>query len=439
MKNIIKTALLAALLASVIPATSHAAKQPQQTFRRKSDPVIITGAQLKKLDGAKIATMRVYTSIGGKLAAVPYQVDERLPDGSYAFTSGKHRTEDTDQGRLDANDELVIMARDLGRRASRASLDRLRATARVEIAATDPLSGARAWAYVLTFKTPPRRSPRDYVTVSAAGNAISTPNYFVGFDPAIPIGFNRLGLTRAGGGDGRNTVDCLKIRATVSVKMANVDIQKTEADFTSELIAYIDGPVRAIRRTSNAMNLFWKFSTPSSIIDNIYYYDSFEFPTEVNVPFDVSAVLRDFRFRVSTDGNEAQRGKLFVNSNNRTPSVIDGVMSDAEKKLDLAPYNWSVIYGKGAAPGGWLNTLEFDKGLQVVPALYYVDDARATEEPENSPGQIGAAGYNLENLHTLKRGVWRLVSIMYNVPHYRPGAENEFINIRRHPLKVTVK
>ena len=74
------------------------------------------------------------------------------------------------------------------------------------------------------------------------------------------------------------------------------------------------GSVRVIRRTNNKMFFFWKIATPGTVVDNIFYYYSFEFPTIVQIPFDIGALAKYFRFRVSVDGNENQRGKKFINT-----------------------------------------------------------------------------------------------------------------------------
>ena len=53
------------------------------------------------------------------------------------------------------------------------------------------------------------------------------------------------------------------------------------------VVAWIDGPIRVVRRTKNRQTLFWKIPTPSATLDNIYYANAFEFPTRVDLPFDV--------------------------------------------------------------------------------------------------------------------------------------------------------
>jgi hypothetical protein len=440
MKNSSAAILTLALLAfcCAFPAPAHSANA-KKTLTRKSDPIIVKGLELPRLKGADIDKIRVYSANGkGALEPIPFQIDERGADGSLVFPFGPKKTADPDPS-FDANDELIFMARDSGGRASKENRPAGAAGA-TEIEITDPLTHGAAWVYAFTFKNPPPKSDVDYVSITTNGDAISSPRYKSTFCKDAPISFCNLVLTEQGGGDGANYMDRLKIRAHAVMRVVKVAIDKTENDFSSDVLAWIDGPVRVIRRTNNKMMLFWKIPSPGSIVDNVYYLDSFIFPTEVDLPFDIGTILQEVTFRVSTDHTSQAIGKKFRSSSNPNPTSIDGKMSEDEKQLDLSPYSWMMIYG--AAPerrGGWLNRIVYDARLSVQPCLLYVDDSNAIQPPEREPGQIGNIGYDIRKMETLKKGVWRLVSYMYNIPDYRPGAETEFLNILDHPLKVKTK
>lgn len=419
-----------------IPAHSANAKK---TLTRKSDPIIIAGEKLPRLLGAEIDEIRIYAANAkGKLAPIPFQIDERDARGTLVFPFGPKKTSDPDPA-FDANDELIFMARDTGGAAAKENRPK-DAENGTEIEIEDPLDDGLSRVYAFTFKKPPPRSSVDYVGISQNADTITSPRYKTGFCRDATISFCNLTLTPPGGGDGRNYADRLKIRADAVVRVVKVEIHKTENDFTSDVLAWIDGPVRVIRRTNNKMMLFWKIPTPGSIVDNVYYLDSFIFPTEVDVPFDLETLLEKVVFRVSTDHNRNAIGKRFANTNNRAGTTIDGKMSDAEKQLDVSPYEWMIVHGtKPGRRGGWLNRIVYDPEIEAQPYLFYMDDAAAPEPPENETGQIGNIGYDLRKTETLKKGVWRLTSFMYNIPDYHPGDETEYLNILDHPLKVTVR
>ncbi len=419
--------------------TFAAQASSKKTLTRKSDPVVVTGELLEQLEGADIERIRVYAAgANGVLAPIPFQIDEREAGGSLVFPFGPKKTKDADPA-FDANDELIFMVKDTGCRVARAAWPKA-ADKGAEIEVTDPLNGAKGWVYAFTFASPPPRSTVDYVSVSPTGFTVTTPYFVSKFCRDATISFCGIALTEAGGGDGKNYMDRLKVRAHAATKYVRIPIDKSENDFSSELLAYIDGPVRVIRRTNNKMFLFWKIPTPGSIVDNVYYFNSFIFPTEVDVPFDLAAMLEEVRFRVTTDHSSRAKGFRFINSNNPAGTTIDGKMDASEKSLKLDPYEWMLI--RGTAPGrrgGWLNRLTYDPGVGAKPFLYYIDDEKAADAPESERGQLGNIGYDIRNMELLKKGVWRLTSYMYNVPDYRPGDEKEFLDILDNPVKITVR
>ena len=60
----------------------------------------------------------MYAESGGILKPVPYQIDERRPDGDFAFPFGPRPSFDDDRGIFDDNDELVFMVKDVGGRVA---------------------------------------------------------------------------------------------------------------------------------------------------------------------------------------------------------------------------------------------------------------------------------------------------------------------------------
>lgn len=431
--------LLAAAVVAAYGIDVMASQTTKKTLKRKTDPIVIKGAQLEKLLGTPIEKIRVFAAgADGKPVAIPFQIDERDSGGDLVFPFGPKKNADPEPD-FDANDELVFMAKDAGAKAPRAAWPK-NADAALEIEITDPLNGTKGWAYAMSFAAPPPKSNVDYVNISKDGSKISTARYSTSFCREAPIAFGSIALTKEGGGDGMNYIDRLKIRATVVPHMVNLRLNKSENDFTSELIAFIDGPVRVIRRTNNKMMLFWKIPSPGSIVDNVYYYDQFIFPTEVNVPFDIGAMLKEMSFRVTTDHNKRAKGMRFVNSNNPKGTSIDGRMTPDEKNLNLDPYSWMVIHGtKPGRRGGWLNRIEFDKEIKAQPYLFYMDDEKALDPPESDPGQIGNIGYDIRYMETLKKGIWRLTSYMYNVTDFHAGDEKQYLEILDHPLAISVK
>ena len=405
-------------------------------MKRVLDPVIVSGAKLPALLGSPIDNIRVYAaSSNGKLRPVPFQVDERDASGEYVYKGMK----DTDNGKLDKNDELVFMIRDTGGRAGKKTWPAgISKSAEIEL--TDPVDGGKAWAYVFAFaKNTPASSSADYVNCLRGCNFIDAHNYILSFSPKAPMVFDNLTIKKQGGGAGKDTMDRLKVRFHGETRLKIV-VDRHEEDFTSKVVGIIDGPVRVIRRTDNRMILVGRLPTPSSVSEQIYYYDSFVFPIIVNVPISLDTLMLDTWLRVTSESAFPPKTK-FYNANNLKGVLVDGKMSDAEKNLNHASYNWQVVaFNDPPATGAWLNRLDFDK--KKTPArieLYYVDDVNDKDAPDEFPGQIGNLGYYIKDVHKLGAGQHLISTIMYNLTSYKPGDEKKVLSVLDKPLKMTIK
>jgi len=406
------------------------------TMTRDADPVFVQGKQLPWMMGKRIDHLRLYAFHGTDFVPVPFQVDERDPDGEYVFPLGPKANADSDNGLFDENDELVFMVRDGGGRGPLTMwVGGWEVVSVIEL--TDPVDGAKSWVYLMSFANPPAPSDVDYVRYEPETATIYARNYTMGFHPEAPIGIGRLSMTEAGGGTDRDMADRLKIRFRANT-VFGINVYRQEEMFTSKAIAWIDGPVRIVRRTKNRMVLFWKIPTPSALLDNIYYFNAFEFPTRVHLPFDSDTFIREVEFRVSTDNMCAFKGRYFYNEKNTKGVLINGVTSEQERNLDTGSYGWMVVAGTlEGERGAWLNRLLYDPTITSVrPTLYYRDQMSNLDPPEDEPGECGDVGYYLEGVERMEKGTFELISIMYNFTDYKPGMERRYLDILDRPLQI---
>jgi len=405
-----------------------------KTIRRSEDQVIVQGKTLSDALDWPIEEIRAFAVVQGQAKTVPFQIDEKKENGRYALDYGERKS--ADDGLLDANDELVFMIFDAGDRISAEALPG-GYDAAVEVEIADPQDGGKAWLYLARYtQNAPPLCSRDYVRYNNAKTFVDTQRYQMGFHKKASLSIGHLAIKPAGGGSGRNVVDRMKIRFTAETLGGAIKLDKNEEQFISRTLGWIDGPVRIVRGTANQMKL-WKFKTPSAFLYNIYYVNSFEFPTEVNVPFKPGAFLSNPRFRVSTDALCDQPTRMFYNSNNLSGVKMDGIMTEAERNLDMRPYKWSAVSAVGES-GAWINRLLYNASATPArPILYYQDDRNHLDPPEDDPGQCGDLGYVLVNLEKVERGKMNLVSIMYNAPNFTLKKVNQYMRILDQPLKVT--
>ncbi|MCP4756481.1 MAG: hypothetical protein GY866_36920 [Proteobacteria bacterium] len=407
-----------------------------EPLQRTADPLILTVKQLPRFVDSPIAHLGLFRWTGGRFMAVPFQIDEKDEDGQWILPFGEEANPEDGNGIFDGDDEFVFMALDAGEKAD-AIAGRFPNTRSVEIRIDDP-KGGTGFVYLVRFQEKAPRSPLDYVDYDPKTKMISADFYRMGFHPEFPIGIGHLAILPAAGGDGINAIDRMKVRVTVET-IFGIDFSRHEEDFTSVDVAYIDGPVRVVRRTRNRMDLVFSIPTPSAIIDSIFYREFFLFPTEVDVPFDIGFIVDNIQFRTSVDLTEAARGRVFYNSNSSVGTVFDGEMSDDEKRLDDKPFDWMAQVQKyGQVNVAWVNRLIVESEADSLKLfLYYNDDSSVDDPPEEHRGHFGDTGFIIDDLPGLEGGNYRLVSFMYCVPGYEIGMEKAYLDIVDTPLVVS--
>ncbi len=403
------------------------------TLARRVDPVIVKGMQLSALMGTPISRCALYSARGGAMKPVPFQIDEKNRDGVMSLTGPDGTPVNPDDGLWDANDELVFMARDLGAGAAANEMPAGCAEV-VEISCTDPVTGDIGWAYCVAFGGPPPGKPGRYVSYDFARDYINADCYEIGYTPGeMKSYFTTLVLKDSGNTRSANLLDRYKFRVTLHLFFSLISITRNEDDMRSVLIGYKDGAVRAIRQCSNSIYLKFGIRSPTSIIDNYYYRDSIEWPTLIKLPFNVSTIASEGLLVSGCDWNPASTGMHYFNSCNPSPVLVDGVMSEEEKKLDKSPYLWSGISG---AQGSMLSRLWLSPSLVMGKELLYVDDKTIADPPQGCRGHWGYNGWSF-NITTVPSGTHKFVSYFYFPENYKPGDEKAFLEILDHPLDVS--
>jgi hypothetical protein len=301
-----------------------AASQPK-TLDRNLEPVIVKGNSVDALSGAPVGHLFVYTyngiSLGGQ---IPAQVDEITMSGHYTAI---------EDGLLDANDEIVFMAKDLGDRAPNpASLTTTLpiSAAWYEIEVTDPLSPTKkGWAYLVRSSSLPISFSSDYVNYLTATQRVTTNRYEAGFTNAY-AGLDYFNLNGSG-----DILDRTKLR--VVINFFGIPWPFTEDDLSNddvETILIKDGPVRVI-----LMQLVTASPTPpiaegSVRITNLAYASLLQSTASVSFTFPISGV------RTSVDFNNTITGATFYNASISGGVAIDG-RPDAVPVTPLS--NWGQV------------------------------------------------------------------------------------------------
>ncbi len=216
--------------------TNHpAAAAPANTLNRPEDPVIVTGADLATFDGQPLDELRLYAYDGGSWSPIPFQFDERLNDitGTYVIS---------EDGLLDANDELVFMAKDAGQIASNQEWPadtQAQSNPRIQVQVNDPLSPPdMGWTY-LYRSTTLATDPTVYIDWNEALQTVTALSYTASFTSDF-VGLADVTVN----GNGVDILDRQKTR--VDTAIIDLDEEDLAGLIDPTVMLPVVGPVRGV-------------------------------------------------------------------------------------------------------------------------------------------------------------------------------------------------
>jgi hypothetical protein len=404
-----------------------------KTLQREHDPVIVRTALLAGLPDGETARCRLYAVRNGSLVPIPFQFDARGADGELALSEDGAETEFA----FDDDDELVFMAKDTG---DRASPDFLPATgdAALEFAVVDRARTGTAWAYLVHFPAdPPPRSPVRYAHFDAARQEARALTYRVSYSRDRSNFLQSVRILPAAGGTGQTLFERLKMRIspTFSFLWTTLHPTLTEESFSVVPDGVKNGPVRAIRRVRQSLDLGRLFpDIPNGQVYTYYYASSFQTPSRFSVPWLALKTLRDFRFESVGELGTHAEGMRYWDAANRDGVPFDGSERPAATDAD---HDWWVVSG---ARGTCLHALlipEEWRAWGIKRGIVFMDRADAAA----GGGTERGAGYSLLRMTNLRRaGAYTLGSafVIMSRP-YRPGDEAEALDGFRDPLETEVR
>jgi len=397
------------LLASVIVSVALAVQAmatgltETKTLDRDLEPVVVKGSQASAFSGAPVGDLFVYTFNGSSLAGqIPVQVDE-ITAGNYVAT---------EDGFLDSDDEIVIMARDLGdQKPVTTSLTTTLSISNTwyEIEVADSLNPTKkGWAYLVrssslapsfagdyagyTTGPPPGITASQYELRYKTGSANPDDDFF---------GVDYLALN----GSGTDILDRTKLRVVASV--FGVPVAFTEESLSSPATTLIkDGPIRVIlRQTANAPLVGPQQAT----------YKAYHSLVEGTVNIDFSAVGFNpiSSGRTSNDLDSAVSGNAtFYNANTLAGVTVDG----SPDPIAVTPLsNWTQISHNNS---GRLVQVGNPTSAGGTQTNFYRDNSTPEDSDTGQPGSYGDAGVLVQG--TIN-STFSLRSSLYVLPYAGGG------------------
>jgi len=385
-------AMLAGALCCALLTRSTALATP--SLARPDDPVVLTGSNVAALLGAAPGDVVAFRWIDA-WEQVPVQVDERAvvdlnkpfnnyscagspycfgmpPSGTLVlqYTDATTYTGADPDPTLDADDEIVLMAKDAGDRpAPFAEPTGVVPGSGVEVHVTDPLDGGEAWLYL--FRQTGGLDPsagRTYVSYDfelLSGSYAGAYLLNGGPNPensAITSAFysrhfsdrwldDQLTVT-AGGATGVDVLDRDKVLLEPGNCIRSEDtLDAGEGCF----VANKSGPVRAIRSYMGAN------SGPHTQRQHLFYERREDVQTFVRVHALPGVVF-------FLDYSPAADGMVYRNDANPSGVTIDGVPD----VVNAGPSTWETVDG---VQGGLTMLTVVDTDISALPnTSYYLDD-----------------------------------------------------------------
>lgn len=418
-----------------------------KTLQRTEDPVVIECGDFSGLFGSPADRLTLMIMKDGEWLPIPFQVDEKKPDSSYAFTDGPEAGPDPETG-IDANDELVFMAKDTGHRADDEALPE-GALAGVEIEITDPKTDEKGWAYLLLFSGDAPRSKDDYIRLEIdernrirrviTYESLSGQGYVMGggVDRIYPDYLAARELPN--GAQGLDVLDWLKMRGE-AVLPWGITIPFYFDDWVkAEDRGWIDGPVRVLLLADTYLEItsFIKVKGYGYSLVS-YYVNHVIWPMKMDIPSNWMPLVKKVSFRGFMDFNTNVYGSCSFNNANpyNRDVILDGRMSEAEKNIDTdTPIDWIAGFGP---QGAMLSRLVFVPEGNVAKHLYYLDDETVKDPPEDHPG-VSGVGYSLVGIE--KGGTRGAMSYQYYyyVGELAPQGVYSILDILDHPLDMETR
>jgi hypothetical protein len=457
-KPVRRIALLLSLAPLLGPAAASGPMPGAKTLDRTVDPVTMDGEHFSNLLGSDIGHLRLFSFQHGRRVPIPFQVDQRDSNGNWvwdvaymrdsppavrafgeAWSPGREQferqtgTQDDEDpyGKqiLDHNDVLVFMAHDLGDRDLEAE-NALGAARGDEIEVTDPVNGAKGWAYLADYdSSPPAPSPIRYMRYQAKARRIASPVYAFSFSDTKVAVVKDLAI------EGIPMLDRIHIhgRTTISLGPIQKQIDFTEEDIHGHLEGYIAGPVRIVTRSRACLELGLGICSPEVTCLHFYYPYHAEVPACLWVRFPV----REASLILAVDYRRSPFQRLLIGSEQGV-IVWDKGTPNGPQPQDWQNGKWMVLDSEKGSVVSYL-TLPRALAGYAEARPYLTFGSEAGERPGRNATRPREAGFKIEAPPGTPKGRYPIYgTYVVSAEPYRTGDGTRAFDLHTKPLQFRI-
>ncbi|MBN1350943.1 T9SS type A sorting domain-containing protein [candidate division KSB1 bacterium] len=356
-------------------------------FSREYEPVITKGADYANFLNVPLSQIHAFAfdQPTNTWHEIPLQIDEMDNNGNYVLLNGG-----TAKNQLGQYDELVVMAKDAGDRATTSQWINdadSKTYPRYRLRLNDPISSETEFIYVYRSSTFQSTLNADYVDQSQ--DAIFSETYTLGHDMAGGF-ITHLGFPNTKGNWGTNLLDRQKMRLNGTYKIGAfpVNYNTSESNFVVKDLHYIDGTVRVIRQMNWLMNV--KYGTISveipitTLVSKFYLFSTQIASDKTNMKSEYGVNL----FRHSFDIKKGI-GDMFFSNPYNTDVVLNGTTDTVDRTLDVPGTFWALLSG---SQGTMLQIIDMPGALGDTQRLYYCENQTQTDDGTTDTGADGSWG-----------------------------------------------
>ena len=378
------------------PVLAEVVAEPVSTDARcgsQSRLVVLVGSELSALIGIPINKISLYKVAASRLLPIAYQIDSRDEDNRYLLDPGNQSATKPDNVVFDANDELVLLASDIGRRLGTGSETRNQDNL-IEIQVVNSLRDRSGWVYASRNT---KRNTNDapisgrHISYDADSDTVETNLYQIGFSKVVPFLIDRLRWAIENSRWSPNTIDTMKIQHRGKM-LGLFQFKRTAKDYHSQLVAVKQGPLRIIRRTKNKVRLFWKLKSPRVYIDYVMEPDGFLMDTIIDIPFKIGLFFSGLETLSTIDLNsQSDLPPMKIKALGRKDELlVDGTMTKSKNMFNESGVEGFSINSR---LGSMKVTMHIPDTLPIKRWLYLVDNNEQPDPPERIEGQFGNVGF----------------------------------------------
>jgi len=390
---------------------------------RCGDVITIAGSELAPFHGTAIDRLALFACADNTCRPIPFQIDERDAVGRWVLDRGPEPNLDDPPGVLDANDALLFMAADAGKRAN--PIDLPGGTPAAEITVHDPFASTTRWVYLVTFADVAPRAEASYVHYDPATDRVRGRHVTLGFVDGMP-GYLAVD-------DGPNLLDRLKVRASATFLFGLIHLSRSEADLRTSFMGWHAGPIRVVRGQRQWIRLGWGIHSPTFGSYTYFYPDAAQLPVSLRLNFPPTYFFGNIIVRAVLDFRDLRGWELIV-PGMPDPIPIDGVMTPLKAALQQLPETWFALRGPEIT---LVQTLSVSPSLAATRRRLFYREDMTVEIPESIAGELPGIGYQLDRWEHVGSGVHELASDSYAVPSDLDV--EAFMQARAVPLQVTIR